>query len=262
MRLLRVAFHLGRGVLIVQCVFPWLGAEHRRAIKRRWSARLVRILGIRLKQGTLDLPPGVLIVSNHISWIDIFVINALTETSFVCKDDVRQWPIIGWLVAHTGAVFIERGNRAAAARTAQAVTARLQAGERIVFFPEGTTTDGSTLLPFRAALFQAGCTSAGVIPFALQYLDEQGRRHPAPAYDGDISFAECMLAVVNTNDICVRALALPALPAGLDRREMAARSHHQLAIALGMKPVGAEMIDGDERDDGAAPATLQSAPGS
>lgn len=265
--MLRVGCHLIRGLATVQFVFPFVDAERRRNVKQRWARKLVTVLGIRLRQEAIDLPAGALIVSNHISWTDIFVINALTPTTFVCKDDVRGWPIIGWLVEHTGTVFIERGSRAAAARTGEVISQRLQAGERIVFFPEGTTTDGSQLLPFRAALFQAASGSAAVAPLALRYVDADNARHPAPAYDGDITFGECMRAITQADDLFATVEGLPMLPANLDRRELAVQSHRMLAVALGVAAGTADIVgEGEERSETGVPnaeenVVLQSAPG-
>ncbi|MFA9439831.1 lysophospholipid acyltransferase family protein [Uliginosibacterium sp. sgz301328] len=267
-RMLRVGCHLARGLGTVQFVFPFLSPERRRAVKQRWARKLVDILGIRLRQESIDLPPGSLVVSNHISWIDIFVINALTPTTFVCKDDVRGWPIIGWLVEHTGTVFIERGSRAAAVRTGEVISQRLQAGERIVFFPEGTTTDGSQLLPFRAALFQTAAESAAVAPLALRYVNADGARHPAPAYDGDITFGECMRAIAQADDLFATVEGLPLLPANLDRRELAVQSHRMLAVALGVASDTADVVGESEGPadeysplDAEENVALQSAPG-
>jgi 1-acyl-sn-glycerol-3-phosphate acyltransferase len=196
---------------------------------------MLRVLGVRLRAQVYELPERALIVSNHISWLDIFVINATTQTNFVCKDDIRAWPYIGWLVAATGTVFIARSNRADAARTARTLVERLQSGERIVFFPEGTTTNGTFLLPFSAALFEAASPAdARVVPMTLRYLDLQGQTSLAAAYDGDISFMECLRAIVRAPAVVADLQALPAIPSGLQRREYAARTREQIADRLGM----------------------------
>lgn len=223
------------GIPTVCMVFPFLGPELKRRIKQRWAAFLIYTLGVRIDTSTRDLPAGVLVVCNHISWLDVFILNALSPTTFVCKDDVKSWPALGTLVSHSGTLFIERGSRSAAARTAQSMATRLQQGERVAVFPEGTTTQGTTLLPFRAALFQAAIEAeTDVQPVALRYLDPRGEHCLAPAYDGDVTFLESMLAIVRTPRIIARLEFLECLSGTLDRRELARQTEKLVASALGL----------------------------
>ncbi|MEC5385616.1 lysophospholipid acyltransferase family protein [Uliginosibacterium sp. H3] len=231
----RLFLHLLKGLAIMRFLAPRMSTARLGTFKQRWSEQMLRMLGVRLLTPRLDLPARALIVSNHISWLDIFVINAVTQTHFVCKDDIRKWPWIGWLVASTGTIFIARSNRKDAARTARALSDRLLQDERVTFFPEGTTTNGSELLPFTAALFDAASPAqADVVPMSLRYLDEQGQRSLAPAYDGDVSFMECLRAIVKAPGVWAELRALTPLPAGLNRREYAAMTREQIARDLGM----------------------------
>jgi 1-acyl-sn-glycerol-3-phosphate acyltransferase len=111
-RLSRTALHVLNGALTVALVYPRSSAERRLKLKQRWSAQLVNILGVELRYRGEEPPPG-LIVANHISFLDIYVINAVTPASFVSKDDVRRWPLIGWLAANTDTIFMARGSRSA-----------------------------------------------------------------------------------------------------------------------------------------------------
>jgi 1-acyl-sn-glycerol-3-phosphate acyltransferase len=112
------------------------------------------ILGIKVvREGTPLQEPGAM-VANHASWLDIFVLNAATNLYFVSKAEVAGWPGIGWLARATGTVFIERDRRHAAAQ-ARLFEARLRHGHRLLFFPEGTSTDGMRVLPFKTTLFEA-----------------------------------------------------------------------------------------------------------
>lgn len=237
-RLTRVGLMILAGIAIVRLLFPFWSPQTRRRVKQRWAGLLVASLGIRLSAHGQASPDG-LVVSNHISWLDVFVINAVAPTTFVCKADVRDWPGIGWLVEHTGTLFIDRNSRSAAARSAQEMSARLQQGERIAIFPEGTTTGGEQLLPFKPALFESAAASAvGVQPVAIRYTDAQGRRSRAPAYDGDISFAASLLALGRAHQLTATLTHLPSLPSGLDRREYSQRSGHVIAAALGLEHGG------------------------
>lgn len=235
-RLLRLGLLLGQSLAIVALLFPRASSRQRQAWKHRWSRKLLRAVGVRT-DAVVDIPPSgaALIVSNHISWLDIFVLNALTHTHFVCKDEVRAWPVIGWLVEHTGTVFIERGSRSAAARTAQTINARLARGEQVALFPEGTTTDGTRILPFRAALFQPAIDSAvPVMPVALRYVDADGQPSFAPAYDGDITFWQCLRAIVQAPAVHARVEFLPPLSPDIDRRALASCAEAAIGHRLGL----------------------------
>ncbi|MGB5559631.1 MAG: lysophospholipid acyltransferase family protein [Paracoccaceae bacterium] len=113
-----------------------------------------RILGIRyIVRGQL-MPDKGAVVSNHVSWLDIFALNARKRVYFVSKSEVARWPLIGWLARATGTVFIRRNARDAKVQN-HIFEARLNAGHRLLFFPEGTSTDGMRVLPFKSTLFAA-----------------------------------------------------------------------------------------------------------
>jgi len=183
--------------------------------------------------GTAAVSPGLL-VCNHISWLDIFVINALAPAAFVSKDDVQHWPLIGWLCARTETIFLERGSRAAAQRTRETMIACLRDGAHVAVFPEGTTTDGSRLLPFHAALFQSAIDAGTpVVPLALRYLDAAGRPSRAPAYDGDVALWQCLRAIARAQGLTVRIDVLAPLDTyACDRRHLAAHCHRAIAARL------------------------------
>lgn len=234
LRLTHVLWLIARGIITIRLFFGHWGDEQRRAMKQDWSRRLVAALGVSYSANQAELPAGILIVCNHISWLDVFILNAIAPTTFVCKDDVKSWPAIGWLVEHSGTLFIERGSRAAAARSAQAMAARLHAGERVAIFPEGTTTQGKSMLPFRPALFQAAVDAqVPVQPACLRYLDPAGNITIAPAYDGDLSFAQSMLNILRAPTLHAHMHFLPTLPPGTARRELTLQSESAIASALG-----------------------------
>lgn len=112
------------------------------------------ILGLRLKTRGRPMKERGAVVANHVSWMDIFTLNAVQRIYFVSKDEVARWPAIGWLARATGTVFIERkGSQAMAQKNL--FEARLRAGHQLLFFPEGTSTDGIRVLPFKSTLFAA-----------------------------------------------------------------------------------------------------------
>jgi len=247
-RLARVGLHLAWAAATVAVVFPWASQAVRRALKRRWSRQLVGTLGIKLDVvgatsrsfklgagGTVPRIPHGLLVANHVSWLDIYVINALAPAVFVAKDDVRSWPLIGWLCANTDTIFLERGSRAAAQQTRAAIVEKLRAGLHVGVFPEGTTTGGERVLPFHSALFQGAIdATAPVLPLALRYLDAAGQPSRAPAYDGDITLWQSLGMIARSSGLTVQLRVLaPMSGMAADRRQLAARSHEAIAFHLG-----------------------------
>ena len=119
----------GAGVALL--VFPWCGDRRRLRLRQSWSAALLDALGIDLQADLSEVVPGALLVANHISWIDIFVINAALPAAFVSKEEVRHWPVIGWLAAKNDTVFLRRGSRGHARIINEQVAAILDAGKHV-----------------------------------------------------------------------------------------------------------------------------------
>lgn len=221
------------GLLTVVFVYPFRAAPRRLALKQRWSQRLIRWLGMELRVAG-DIPARGLIVANHISFIDIFAINAVAPSAFISKDDVRRWPLIGFLAARTDTIFLERGSRSAAQRTRENLVEHLRAGTRVALFPEGTTSRGDLVRPFHAALLQSAIDAGvEVVPVALRYRDGNGGRSEAAAYVDDMSLVDCLRAIAAAERLVVVVEVLPALSvAGSDRRHLAAHAHRVIAHAV------------------------------
>ncbi len=232
-RLAQLALHLLGGLTTVTAVYPWISPAQRLRLSRRWSRRLLRALGIELRNSGATAEG--LLVANHISFLDIFVINAVAPAAFVSKDDVRSWPLIGWLAARTDTIFLERGSRAAAQRARSELLQHLQAGQRVAVFPEGTTTIGDRVLPFHGALFQAAIDAGTpVTPLALRYTGRDGRRSEAPAYVDAITLWQCLRAIATADGLVAQIEVLTPLPPLVaDRRHLAAHAHRAIVHALG-----------------------------
>jgi len=231
-RLARVGLHLAWGMATVAFVYPFVTQRLRLALKQRWSWQLLETLGVRLYANRQRLTG--LVAANHISFLDIFVINAVMPAAFVSKDDVRHWPLIGWLCAHTGTLFLARGSRAAAAQARADIVERLRAGDLVAIFPEGTTSDGAQVLPFHGALFQSAIDAGRpVTPVLLRYTDTSGQRSRAPAYDGEVTMVQCLWAIARADGLTAHLEALPPQPADeVDRRHLAAHVHRLIASRL------------------------------
>lgn len=237
LRLARTTLHLLRGLWTVAVHFPRHSALRRRAAVRGWSLRLLRILDVRLHvEGELpDCAGGpVMLVANHVSWLDIFVINAALPVRFVAKSEIRSWPAIGWLSAKTGTLFIRRARRSDTARINSEIADAMTGGDVIAVFPEGTTTDGSQVLRFHGALLQPALMAAAAVhPVALRFERGDGTLCVEAAYDGDKSLWQSLLAIVAQPAVHARLCFLPALPPGAaHRRELAAAARQLIADRL------------------------------
>lgn len=158
------------------------------------------IIGIRYRVRGCPMRQRGALVSNHVSWLDIFALNACQNVCFVAKAEVGRWPLIGWLARATGTVFIARDPKAA--KDQQVLfEARLRAGHRLMFFPEGTSTDGFRVLPFKSTLFAAfyshGLDQRMLIqPVSVIYHAPEGRSARFYGWWGDMSFAPHLLKVL------------------------------------------------------------------
>jgi 1-acyl-sn-glycerol-3-phosphate acyltransferase len=235
--LTRVALHLVAGAATVGCFYPLIGRRQRLAIKQRWSRQLLDMLGVGLDvRGAIA---GAMKVANHVSWLDIFAINAISPAAFIAKDDVRTWPLIGWMSAQTDTIYIRRGSRRAAHDATHEVAEALKDGIDVVAFPEGTTSDGRDVLPFHGALLQGAIMSGTPIqPVALRYQTGEEQPAQAPVYCGETSLLGSMWHVATASGLAVRLEFLPVLDsAGRDRRELAARLRDDIvAVMLEFRP--------------------------
>lgn len=207
-----------------------------RRLKASWAVALLDTLGIEVEADLTHAMPGALVVANHISWIDIYVINSVLPSAFVSKEEVRHWPLIGWLAAKNDTIFLRRGSRGHARIINQQVAERLGQGQHVAVFPEGTTTDGTHLLHFHAALIQPALAAGRpVLPVAISYWELDGQRSLAPRYDGDISLGQCTRAILGRKRLIARLVTTPLRGLnGEDRRQVAAAARDAITLAAGL----------------------------
>ncbi len=217
-------------------VFRICGDLRRLRLKQSWSAALLDALGVEVEADLTHLAPGVLLVANHVSWIDIFVINAAVPAAFVSKEEVRRWPVIGWLAWKNDTVFLRRGSRGHARLINEEIAGILGQGKVVAVFPEGTTTDGRSLLHFHAALLQPALAAGRpVLPAAISYWELNGERSLAPRYDGEISLGQCTTAILKRPRIIARLVTTPLRGTrGEDRKQVAAAAREAIALAAGL----------------------------
>lgn len=198
--LLRLVLHLLHGHWLVTHGWHKRDAAQRRATIEGWMRRTLRLVGVELRvTGAVPLHGPLLLVANHISWLDIVVVMAVVNCRFVSKAEVHQWPIVGKLAYEARTLFIERESRRDAMRVVHHMAEALAAGDLLAIFPEGTTSDGTGLLPFHANLLQAAIAAqAPVQPLAITYRDAAtGQRSDAANYVGDDSLLSSMWRLLN-----------------------------------------------------------------
>ena len=230
------------GVATTMFVFPLVSDTRKRRLVKRWSARLLRILKVQARiDGELATAAGnVLVVANHISWLDIFVLNAHHPVRFVAKAELARWPVVSRMIRGAGTVFIERGRRRDTHRVNQKMARVLADGDVVAIFPEGTTTHGGDVLPFKSSLLQPIVDAAGhVQPVAIRYRAANGEHSIVPAYVGDLSFLRSFWRVTGARSLVVDLHASPALAArAAHRRDLARSAEDAIRAALAQPAAG------------------------
>jgi 1-acyl-sn-glycerol-3-phosphate acyltransferase len=234
-RLARGIVHLLHGMLIVAWRFRRLDAAQRAPYIGWWSAKLLRLGGIALEVEGKARPGAALLVSNHVSWLDIAVIHAACpHARFVSKADVLRWPVLGWLIRSVGTLFIERERKRDALRVLHEVASALGRGETVAVFPEGTTGAGSKVLPFHANLLQAAIGGhAPVQAVALRYHEPGQRFSSAAPYIDQMTLVSSIWRVLTARGLGVKvSFLLSEGSAHADRRLLAAHLRDEIQQAL------------------------------
>jgi 1-acyl-sn-glycerol-3-phosphate acyltransferase len=227
-RLLRALVHAIGGWLTIALLFPGYDPRRRQATVQAWALKMLRILGVEVR---VEGQPGtgpLLLVANHISWLDILAMHSGRYCRFVSKAAVRRWPLVGPLTTGGGTIYIERAKRRDAMRVVHHIADSLKAGDVVAVFPEGTTGDGRTLLPFHGNMIQAAIASGTPVqPVGLRFIDrETGGIARGPSYIGDETLLGSLWRTVAGPPIVARVnFGEPQQAAGRDRRQWAADLH-------------------------------------
>jgi 1-acyl-sn-glycerol-3-phosphate acyltransferase len=232
--LVTLAYVAGWGLL---ALWPWWGhagrVALRRGVSRRWAASMCRVLGARINlNGTLPSGPGFLI-TNHVSYLDIPVLMSLTGCRFVSKVEIARWPLIGFLARAAGTLFVKRGNGGRdAGVTLEGMARALEDGDLVVFFPEGTTSPGESILPFRSGLLSLPARDGHpVYPAALRYETGDPAIDPglALAWWGKQNLVQHVWRLACLPHFTVRIAVAEAVGAG-HRKHLAQALHHRVAV--------------------------------
>lgn len=216
---------------------PVVRPHERDVIIEQWCREVLEALSIRLVfQG--ERPPekasSILFVANHVSWMDILVINACRRAHFVAKSEIRRWPLVGWMAARTGTLFLKRTSLHELAQVTQGVTASLRRGQCVALFPEGTTTDGTSLQMFHSGLFESAIHAEALVwPVAIQYRRHDGRHDADIAFVGDQTLVASIRAVLTRPMTQARlSFASPIKSSTGNRRELTAWSRQAIERRL------------------------------
>ena len=187
-KLSRAVVHAVQGFWTIKTLFPKLEQHDRHTRVHVWAGQMLQIVGVKLVvNGTPPAEGPVLLVANHISWLDILVMHASRHCRFVSKSDIKKWPFVATLADGGGTMYLERDSRRDAHRVVAQMAERLRAGDILAVFPEGTTGNGVTLKPFHANLIQAAIEAqVPAQPVALKFIDAaSGEPSFAPSYVDD-----------------------------------------------------------------------------
>ena len=196
------------GVIISACMFtPFFQKGHmpRQSMGAKmtcwWHRKIGQALGVPVQVfGTANKHP-TLFIANHISWFDIHAIGGIIPVRFLSKAEVKKMPLIGWLASRAGTLYISRGGKTASLKTIKIMTDALKQGQNVILFAEGKTTDGK-VKRFHSRLVQsaidAGCN---IQPIAIRYPHDKELAHPAAPFIGDMTMAESLMNILQTNSL-------------------------------------------------------------
>ena len=222
---MQVILLIVEAVIISRFIFLFASVSWKDLYVQNWSKKVLKLFGISIKlvnPENLLVNTGFSLVSNHVSWIDIQVIESIVHCRFISTSEVFAWPVIGKMAQASGSLFIDLDNpRTGTKKIVDQMTPLLKAGEAICFFPEATSTDGRQILPFKSNLFQSAILSnTPVVPVAIRYLDNNNEFSSAPGFFGDMTLLECMKNIFMNAPLTAEVTVLPATPVFSNKKEL------------------------------------------
>jgi 1-acyl-sn-glycerol-3-phosphate acyltransferase len=240
--------------------FRFLSRSYRQLSIRIFARGVLWLCGVRLGPNLQGMsaelakrvPSPSLVVANHISWLDIFLVHAVLPATFIAKSEIRSWPLAGLLVQASGTIFVERGNRHAVRSLMKEAMTRLDLGERVIFFPEGTTSRGESVLKFHTSLFGLAeqRSDLAVVPMTLFYSRADSAAVALPptdatardpilqamqqvAYVDDMTLVGSMIQIMGHPGLKADALVHAALASeGRSRQELADLAYQAVRAGL------------------------------
>jgi 1-acyl-sn-glycerol-3-phosphate acyltransferase len=236
-RISLIIFHVLLGLSISFLLLPFVSKHVRLGLTRWWCKRLMRCFRIEVHtEGALpdEQTISTMFVANHISWSDIHAINSVIPVRFIAKVEIKSWPVFGYLVSKSGTLFINRSIRRDAARIINLTTHSLRDGDNVCLFPEGTTTNGTDMLPFKASILQAAIQAkAAIWPIAISYPKPDGQANLDMAFVGEATMMDSMAAILRIKEPVVKLHFLaPFSCDDIDRHQATKRAYEHIKAQL------------------------------
>ena len=230
MKTLKIIMHI---LLVVPlCILILVSTKNQQErIIRFWCKRLLSIFEIKVEVTGLDTylvnQKKYLMVANHISWMDIIVIQSIKPCIFVAKSDVASWPLFGWVAQMTGTIFIKRDKVSDIKKALKKMKRRL-IKRSVCIFPEGTSTSGRYLLPFKSNLFQSSIdTNKSILPLCLRY-EQNNTYSDKAAFVDDMSLVDSINKIKQEKDIYVIVVVLQPIRPRYNRKELASYTQEMI----------------------------------
>jgi 1-acyl-sn-glycerol-3-phosphate acyltransferase len=235
-KLVQLLLAFVRGGRTVARAFPGFTATQKRHAIQHWAQGILQVLQVAVHSNT-PAPPGFagLVVANHLSWLDILVIQSLMPGVFVAKTEVQGWPLIGPLAQACATIFVDRSTARSARSMVDSSVAAMQDGWCVVAFPEGTSSSGAELGVFHANIFECAIRAgAPVQTLTLRYVDRRtGQVAPAAHFIGEMTLLSSLLRVMGQSSLCAQVHLGEALAVqGHSRKTLAQRAHTQMRALL------------------------------
>jgi 1-acyl-sn-glycerol-3-phosphate acyltransferase len=222
------AWSLWSGLMLLVGFVPFAWAPARRS---RWQGRVLRwwargglpILGVRVDWEGAPPPPPFVLVANHLSYLDILVLGSRLPAAFVARSDVASWPVLGYLARMAGTLFLDRERKRDLVQALERAKAMLRAGRGVIFFPEGTSSAGDTVLPFRTSLLALPVALALPVHAAALHYTTRPADPPARlavCWWGDMTFPGHAWRMLQLREIGVAVRVVPTAVCGADRRQL------------------------------------------
>ena len=211
------------------------GGRGQRALRSAWARAIARLLGVSIEVSGPVPPPPFVLVANHLSYLDILVLLSRIDGVFVAKSEIAGWPVLGLLARSTGTIFVERGRKSQIPIVLEQAVQALDGGQGLVFFPEGTSSRGATVLPFKASLFEVALRTGMPVHTASLHYEVPHGSEPAwlsVAWWGDMTFTDHFLRLLTLPRIRAR-ISFGAAPVfAEDRKAFAAETHRAVTAAF------------------------------
>lgn len=221
-RVVRVVTHVLYGLTVSTFILGRLNHKRRNIVISRWSKQLLNILNVQIKiagRSPSEQTSHTMFVANHVSWLDIHALNSIKPVRFIAKAEVARWPIFGWLAKQANTLFIERTHKKDTLRVNNQASESLRNGDCFCYFPEGTTTDGTYLMPFKPSLMQAAIDADAIVwPFTILYPKPDGSPNVMMAFAGETTLIESIWQIISLKQSFVEICFLENIKTNNDNR--------------------------------------------